>query len=169
MRELTLTLAITLGGSLLVALIGWAVLRWPLRGRSVTAHIAVLLLMTVLAVLAGILGASWQMFISERDLRVLLVVVAVAAVVSLGAGLWAGQRLARASVWAAEARERERRAEASRRDLVAWVSHDLRTPLAGMRAMRVSSGVSTVKPLARIAARCAPRATTDTSAPPRDR
>jgi signal transduction histidine kinase len=34
-----------------------------------------------------------------------------------------------------EARERERALEASRRELVAWVSHDLRTPLAGIRAM----------------------------------
>lgn len=34
-----------------------------------------------------------------------------------------------------QARERERSAESSRRQLVAWVSHDLRTPLAGIRAM----------------------------------
>ncbi len=40
----------------------------------------------------------------------------------------AGRRLA-------EARDREQALESSRRDLVAWVSHDLRTPLAGMRAM----------------------------------
>jgi signal transduction histidine kinase len=35
----------------------------------------------------------------------------------------------------AESRERERRLEESRRELVSWVSHDLRTPLAGLRAM----------------------------------
>ena len=34
-----------------------------------------------------------------------------------------------------ESRAREARLEASRRELVSWVSHDLRTPLAGMRAM----------------------------------
>jgi signal transduction histidine kinase len=34
-----------------------------------------------------------------------------------------------------EARERERALERSRRELTAWVSHDLRTPLAGIRAM----------------------------------
>ena len=34
-----------------------------------------------------------------------------------------------------DARLRERTLEASRRELVAWVSHDLRTPLAGMRAI----------------------------------
>ena len=33
------------------------------------------------------------------------------------------------------ARARERALDASRRELVAWVSHDLRTPLAGIRAM----------------------------------
>jgi signal transduction histidine kinase len=32
-------------------------------------------------------------------------------------------------------RQRERALEGSRRELVAWVSHDLRTPLAGIRAM----------------------------------
>ena len=35
----------------------------------------------------------------------------------------------------AEAREREQRLENSRRELVSWVSHDLRTPLSGLRAM----------------------------------
>jgi signal transduction histidine kinase len=34
-----------------------------------------------------------------------------------------------------ESRQRERRLEQSRRQLVAWVSHDLRAPLAGLRAM----------------------------------
>jgi signal transduction histidine kinase len=35
----------------------------------------------------------------------------------------------------ATAREREQVLESARRELVAWVSHDLRTPLAGLRAM----------------------------------
>lgn len=35
----------------------------------------------------------------------------------------------------AESRDRERALESSRRELVAWISHDLRTPLAGIRAM----------------------------------
>ncbi len=34
-----------------------------------------------------------------------------------------------------EARARQQTLESSRRELVAWVSHDLRTPLAGMRAI----------------------------------
>lgn len=38
----------------------------------------------------------------------------------------------------AESRAREARLEDSRRELVSWVSHDLRTPLAGIRAMTES-------------------------------
>ncbi|WP_105036086.1 sensor histidine kinase [Cryobacterium aureum] len=34
-----------------------------------------------------------------------------------------------------ESRQREERVETSRREIVAWISHDLRTPLAGIRAM----------------------------------
>lgn len=34
-----------------------------------------------------------------------------------------------------EARRKERAMESARRELIAWVSHDLRTPLAGIRAM----------------------------------
>jgi signal transduction histidine kinase len=44
-----------------------------------------------------------------------------------------------------ESRERERRMDASRRQLVASVSHDLRTPLAGLRAMAeaLQDGIAT--------------------------
>ena len=45
------------------------------------------------------------------------------------------EALAAAHERLAVARSRERALEASRRELVAWVSHDLRTPLAGLRAM----------------------------------
>jgi signal transduction histidine kinase len=46
-----------------------------------------------------------------------------------------GRELAAISAKLAVSRERERALEASRRELVAWISHDLRTPLAGLRAM----------------------------------
>jgi signal transduction histidine kinase len=45
------------------------------------------------------------------------------------------QELAIADERLAEARARERAVDASRRELVAWISHDLRTPLAGLRAI----------------------------------
>ncbi|MGH3657051.1 MAG: sensor histidine kinase, partial [Micromonosporaceae bacterium] len=97
--------------------------------------VCVLLAVTVGSVVAGIVGAALAMFINTHDLTVLLIVVVVAGAVSLAVALWLGRRLAAESVWLAEARERERFLEASRRELVAWVSHDLRTPLAGLRAM----------------------------------
>jgi signal transduction histidine kinase len=124
--------ALLAGG--VVALAGLAVLRL-LRDRSILVHILVLLVVTVLAVAAGIATVARAMFLSGHDLRVALVTVAAASVVSLGVGATFGRRLAAAAVWARAARERERRLEAGRRELVAWVSHDLRTPLAGMRAM----------------------------------
>ena len=46
-----------------------------------------------------------------------------------------GRELEATSAKLAASRERERALEASRRELVAWISHDLRTPLAGLRAM----------------------------------
>ncbi|MGH8775787.1 MAG: sensor histidine kinase [Jiangellaceae bacterium] len=134
MPELMVVLLLALAGSGLVGAAGLFVLS-RLKGRSVTAHVAVLLATTVLAVVAGVVAVAEAMFISEHDLEVLVVVLVAAGVVSLALALWSGRRLARASIWAAEARERERRLEDSRRQLVAWVSHDLRTPLAGLRAM----------------------------------
>jgi len=130
----TTTASVALGCSAAVGTVGVIALR-ALPRRSITAHLTVLLGVTVGAVMAGVVVSAKAMFINEHDLSTLLLMVAVAGAVSFGIALWAGRRLAADSMWAAEARERERRLEASRRDVVAWVSHDLRTPLAGLRAM----------------------------------
>lgn len=124
--------ALLAGG--LAGLAGVVVLR-RLRGRSVTVHVCVLVVTTVAAVVAGVVAVARAMFLSAHDLRVVLLTVTVAGAVSMAVGVLSGRRLAVAAVWADQARQRERRLEASRRDLVAWVSHDLRTPLAGLRAM----------------------------------
>jgi signal transduction histidine kinase len=129
-----LILATALAGALLIGVPGAVVLRL-LRGRSITLHVCVLLTVTVAAALAGVFGAAQAMFISVHDRNVLFVVLAGSGAVSLVIGWWLGRRLAADAVWAEHMRDQERRAEARRRELVAWVSHDLRTPLAGLRAM----------------------------------
>jgi signal transduction histidine kinase len=134
MADLALIFAVALAAALVVGALGAAVLRL-LRGRSITVHVCVLLAVAVLAVSAGVVSIAKMMFLSAHDRNVALITVAAGGVVSLAIGWLFGRRLAAAAVWAAQAREQERRMEAGRRDLVAWVSHDLRTPLAGMRAM----------------------------------
>jgi signal transduction histidine kinase len=134
MSDLALIFGAALSAALCVGLAGAFVLRL-LRGRSITVHICVLLAMTVTTVVAGVVVIAEAMFLSPHDLEVVLITVAAAAVVSLAVGWLFGRRLAAAAVWADQARGRERQIEQGRRDLVAWVSHDLRTPLAGLRAM----------------------------------
>lgn len=134
MRDLALIFGMALGAALCVGLAGALVLRL-LHGRSITAHIYALLTVTVVAVVAGVAVVAEAMFLSGHDLEVVLITVAAGTAVSLGTGWLFGRRLAAAAVWADQARQRERQIEKGRRDLVAWVSHDLRTPLAGLRAM----------------------------------
>lgn len=125
---------IALGCSLGVGALGWWALRL-LGQRSVTASISVVVLVAVLTVTLSVVAVAVAMFLSAHDLTLVLMIGGIAGLVSLGVALRLGQTLARRSTWAAEARQRERQLEDSRREVTAWVSHDLRTPLAGLRAM----------------------------------
>jgi len=149
----------------------------PGRGglvRSLRAALLAVAVVSVAAVLAGVVGTARAMFLSQHDLGVTVVVSLVAGAVGLAVALTLAARAmtdvrtlvraatrvgpdggARAGLPAprlaelrvvhdelvaaadrlAESRQRERALEDSRRELVAWVSHDLRTPLAGLRAM----------------------------------
>jgi signal transduction histidine kinase len=166
-------LAIALAYSGAVALVGGVAVRMRPRA-SVRGALVAVPLVTVLSVVAGVVGAARAMFISSHDLAVVLPVTAVASVVALAMAWTLGRRVVRdvetvrGAAWLlgeyepdsfpdttpalreladvdteirraagrlADARARERAMESSRRDLVAWISHDLRTPLAGMRAM----------------------------------
>nr|WP_240942740.1 HAMP domain-containing sensor histidine kinase [Planosporangium thailandense] len=118
--------------SLPVAVLGALALRL-LRDRSLTTAMTVLVLVPLTATFVGVLGVARFMF-SPMLTTTLLICVLVAAV-TVPAAIVLGRGIARRSVWERQARARERAAEASRRELVAWVSHDLRTPLAGIRAM----------------------------------
>jgi signal transduction histidine kinase len=118
--------------SLPVALLGALALRL-LREKSLATAMTVLVLVPLTATYIGVLGVAKFMF--TPMLTTTLLVLLLVAAVTVPAAVLLGRGIARRSVWEREARARERAAEASRRELIAWVSHDLRTPLSGIRAM----------------------------------
>jgi signal transduction histidine kinase len=167
------TVSYTVAGiAALAAAAGMIVLRL-LAARSVATSLTVVAAVTVAATLAGIVVISLELFISRKDLDVVLAVVAITGIAGFAVAVLLGRRVSAASRLLlsavqevgrgggylpplailpaemaglsaaletahgllADARDRERALEVSRRELVAWVSHDLRTPLAGLRAM----------------------------------
>ena len=103
------------------------------RSWSLAVSMVALVLIPALATLTGVLGASGFM-ITETFERTAVVLVVV-SVVTIPAAVLLARYQARRTVWEQEIRDSERAAEQSRRRLVAFVSHDLRTPLAGIRAV----------------------------------
>ncbi|WP_090477849.1 sensor histidine kinase [Nakamurella panacisegetis] len=104
-----------------------------LRRRSVAVNIAALVGVPIVAVLLFVVFISGFMFTTElRWTAVTCILIAIAVV---PAAVMLGRRIALTGLAAETRRAAERAGEASRRELVAWVSHDLRTPLAGIRAM----------------------------------
>jgi signal transduction histidine kinase len=109
-----------------------------LSRRSPRAAAIVTPLIPVAAVAVAIGVSGQAMFISTRDLTLLAWIVAAAVPLALGFGVIAARRLdeqTRAAAAAAAELEADREVERRRREMAAWISHDLRTPLAGMRAM----------------------------------
>lgn len=77
----------------------------------------------VVAVLAAIVLAAQMMYVSERDALLFSILVLAIGVVTLRTAALAERERARAA------------AEETRRELVAAVSHDLRTPIASLRLL----------------------------------
>ncbi|MGX5770385.1 sensor histidine kinase [Microbacterium trichothecenolyticum] len=94
-------------------------------------------LVVVLSVGVGVLVGAASMLLTPADMTGLLLVLLASVPAALAAGVVIAARIqsaARTAERAAAAAETERRVEGQRRDLVAWISHDLRTPLAGIQA-----------------------------------
>ncbi|MEU4577968.1 MULTISPECIES: HAMP domain-containing sensor histidine kinase [Nonomuraea] len=158
--DLGMIVAVTAGLGLLVAGLGLAVMG-RLRTRSIGVMLAVVVVVAVVATLAGVVAITMRMILEGPARDIVLSVVAVGGLVGLGVAFVLARRVvgeSRRLVAAVrevpfsaprglpaelqtiattleEAYARERALEGARRELVAWVSHDLRTPLAGMRAM----------------------------------
>ncbi|MDZ4270777.1 MAG: HAMP domain-containing sensor histidine kinase [Mycobacterium sp.] len=115
-----------------VVLIGAVIIRLA-RSWSLAVSMVTLVLIPVLATFTGIVGASG--FMVTETFEQTAVVLVIVSIVTIPAAVMLGRYQARRTVWEAEIRDSERAAEQSRRRLVAFVSHDLRTPLAGIRAV----------------------------------
>ncbi len=124
-----------------VVLAGAIIIRLA-RSWSLAVSMVALVLIPVVATFTGILGASGFMITDsfERDFQRTLVVLVIVSVVTVPAAVMLGRYQARRTVWEAEIRDSERAAEQSRRRLIAFVSHDLRTPLASIRAVAEAIG-----------------------------
>ena len=130
-------MGIAFGVSVFTLAVGSAVL-WGLRARGHGAERGGVVLVAVIPVVslaAGALVAARAMFVSTHDLRALAVVLAGAGTAGVVGALIVARALAESRRRLEEATATQARVERSRRELVAWVSHDLRTPLAGIRAM----------------------------------
>ena len=132
---LVVTVAI---GSVLAGVVGIARLMFiSEHDRGVVTLVAVVsgIVALLVAVAVGVAIARWSEALRQDARRLDAHGSYVAAQRGPSELQAVSAELARTSARLEESRVREARLEASRRELVSWVSHDLRTPLAGMRAM----------------------------------
>ncbi|WP_135458397.1 HAMP domain-containing sensor histidine kinase [Mycobacterium sp. DL99] len=142
MQNLAEIIGWALACSVPVVLAGAIIIRLA-RSWSLALSMVVLVLIPTLATFTGVLGASG--FMITETFEQTAVVLVIVSVVTIPAAVMLARYQARRTVWEQEIRDSERAAEHSRRRLVAFVSHDLRTPLAGIRAVSeaIADGVVT--------------------------
>jgi signal transduction histidine kinase len=130
--DLAELIGLALACSVPVVLAGAILIRLA-RSWSLAVSMVLLVLIPTVATFTGVLGAS-RFMITQQFERTAIVLIIV-SVVTIPAAVMLARYQARRTVWENEIRQSEAAAEASRRRLVAFVSHDLRTPLAGIRAI----------------------------------
>jgi signal transduction histidine kinase len=141
-RSVGLMLALVVGISVVCSLLGVGVIAWLMMG-TVSDRDVMLDLMSI----AGLAAFAVAMFVGRRIIQASHALSTAVQNVT-DSGVYTApemvlpaelnelsDELAVTHERLSRARTRERTLEASRRELVAWVSHDLRTPLAGLRAM----------------------------------
>ncbi len=114
----------------------WATLR--VARRSLAAATLVGPAAVVASIAAGVLVTAQAMFLSSHDLTLVWLLVAASVPVALACGFLlyrAVRTIDRATAEAAAQQEREQALAASRREMISWASHDLKSPLAGIRVM----------------------------------
>lgn len=129
-----------------VALAGIAVFvavsrRHPARAARIVPAVL------VLSLACGVLSAS-RLMLFDENLRTLAFVLLAGAPIALGSGLLLARQVQR--IQDSLVREQAERdalvaTEASRRETIRWLSHDLRTPLTGIRLLAESIVVGSVE------------------------
>ena len=121
-----------------VAVVG-GVLMHRMRERSITRAVTVLVLVPLVAALAGIIGVSGFMY--TPMLASTLVLCAVVAAVSVPTAVVLGRGIARDLTWLHEAREAERAAERRSEESRRSRRHTSRPPRRGsIRSSTTTSG-----------------------------
>jgi len=141
-KSVALMLTLVVAVSVVCSLLGVGVIAWLMMGSTSDRDV-----MIDLMAIAGLGGFAVAMFVGRRLITASHALSS--AVQNVGeSGVYIAPQMTLPAELAelsteleltherlTQARTRERALEASRRELVAWVSHDLRTPLAGLRAM----------------------------------
>jgi signal transduction histidine kinase len=123
--------------SILAALAAGAVFTtalFAISRRSVPWAIRLAPLAPVASVTAGVVTASETMLLDDGQVLVIGLVLLVSTPIAVVFGALVGARVATVQARYAE-HERDRAIEDRRSELLAWLGHDLRTPLARMRVL----------------------------------
>lgn len=137
MRPEVEAVVLSAGAAALVGAVG-AVLTVLLARRSVAWATLVGPVVVVTSISAGVLVSGQAMFLAGQDLILMTLVLAAAVPVAVACGFFlyrAVRMVDRQAVEAVAARERELALADSRREMITWASHDLKSPLAGIRVM----------------------------------
>lgn len=109
----------------------WLVLRR--LGTRPSTSLAVVVSVPLVVALLFVVAISGFMFTEQLGWTV--VTCLLVGVMLVPGSVILGQQFTRRALALEARRAQERAGEAARRDLIAWISHDLRTPLAGIKAM----------------------------------
>ncbi|MFI6347547.1 sensor histidine kinase [Streptomyces sp. NPDC050560] len=141
-RSLTVSLAVVVSVAVMAMLAGTLAVAWAmfLSAHDLKVVTTVVAMAAVVSLAAALLLGHWVVARSRALTRAArsfgeggsFAAPSVPPTAELAA---LTRELEATSARLAESRDRERALESSRRELVAWISHDLRTPLAGLRAM----------------------------------
>ncbi|MCC6496110.1 MAG: sensor histidine kinase [Propionibacteriaceae bacterium] len=101
--------------------------------RHLGISLALVSVVPLLAALGFVVAISGFMF--TEQLGWTLVTCVLVGVMLVPGSVLIGQQSARRTLAVETRRAEERAREQSHRELIAWISHDLRTPLAGIKAM----------------------------------